>query len=197
LVFFFALGVSADADADANADRLARGIAAHDAINGGDESRIAEALSLLGPELWQRPPLALAYHGSILTLEASKANREGKLVAALKFIDDGVNEIDKAVSLDPKSVELRCLRMENSMALVETSPSDRKKEIAEDIAFLRGAWADLDGEVKALVELDSGRLSLAQKRLSEALASWRKAVRESPDSEAAARARKLIGRYGS
>jgi hypothetical protein len=195
LVLVFAF--SARVFADQGPDRLQRGIAAHNAISGGDDGRIEEALALLGPEGWQRPPLALAYHGSVLTLEASKARREGKLGPALKYIEDGVKEIDEALSLDPASVELRCLRMENSMALVETSPSDRKEEVAEDISFLRGKWDSLGGEIKALVELDSGRLSLARKRLGEALASWRKAVRESPDSGAAVRARKLLSRYGS
>jgi monoamine oxidase len=86
--------------------------------------------------------------------------------------------------------------MENSMALVETSPVDRKKELDEDIPFLREHWAELSAENRALVELDTGRLAFARKKLDEAMADWRKAVLAAPESDAAARARKLLARYG-
>ena len=176
--------------------RLARGIAAHDAVRAGDFSRLGEALKLLGPEGWDRPSLAEAYHGSALTLEALKAKKDGKLLEALGFIDTGTKEIDEALRKAPEDQEARLLRMENSLDLCETSPVDRGKEASSDIAFLRSSWASLSPESRAIVELDSGRLALAAKRLGEALGSWRSAVREAPDSETATRARKLIARYG-
>ena len=182
--------------ADQNGDRLARGIRAHNAINAGDDSQIEAALSLLGPDGWDRPNLALAYHGSVLTLEAARAKKEGKLMEALGLLDSGTKEIDEALRRDPAMIDLRILRMENSMALVEGSPVDRKKEASEDIDFLRGQWNSLGAEWKATVELDSGRLALANKRINEALSSWRKATQEAPDSDAANRARKLLARYG-
>jgi hypothetical protein len=211
-VLVFAAASSAMAEADAAAqERLARGVAAHNAlnaaINGADpatagaaadlKTKADEALRLLGPEGWDRPPLALAYHGSALTLEAAMAKREGKLMAALDLIGSGTKEIDQAMRLDPKGFETRVVRMENSLALLETSPSDRSAQAAEDIAYLRSIWADLVPEVKATVELDEGRLAIHQKRLSDALAAWRKATREAPGSEAAGRAKKLLARYGS
>jgi hypothetical protein len=179
-----------------NGDRLARGIRAHNAINAGDDSQIEAALSLLGSDGWDRPNLALAYHGSVLTLEASKAKKEGKLMEALSLIDKGTKEIDEALRRDPTMVELHILRMENSMALVESSPVDRKKEASEDLDFLRGQWDSLGAEWKATVELDSGRLALANKHINEALSSWRKATQEAPLSDAANRAKKLLARYG-
>jgi hypothetical protein len=177
-------------------DRLARGIAAHDAVRAGDFSRLGESLELLGPEGWDRPSLAEAYHGSAMTLEALKAKQDGKLLEALGFIDTGTKEIDEAVRKAPEDQDARLLRMENSLDLCETSPVDRSKEASSDISFLRSRWASLSPECRAIVELDSGRLSLAGRRLGEALGSWRSAVRDAPASEAATRARTLIARYG-
>jgi tetratricopeptide (TPR) repeat protein len=177
-------------------DRLQKGIEAHNAALAGDEGRIAVALALLGPEGWDRPPLALAYHGSVITLQASQAKREGKLMKALGLIDAGTKEIDRALDSDRANLELRTLRMENSLVLYEASPIDRRKLAVEDLACLRTRWAELKPEARSAVELDSGRLSLADKRLDEAFAFWRKAVREAPGSDAAARARKLLARYG-
>ena len=192
-IAFIALPASAAAQVG---DRLARGIEAHDAVFAGDFSRLVEAQRLLGSEGWDRPPLALAYHGSALTLEASLAKKKGSLMKALSLIDEGTKEIDSAMALDPGDIELRALRMENSVSLVEASPVDRKPEAEADIAYLRTRWAELGSEKKALVELDSGRLALAGRRLGDANGFWRKAVREAPDSDAAARAKKLIARYG-
>jgi hypothetical protein len=192
----FAADASGDASAAASADRLERGIRAHDAVNSGDESQIGEALALLGADGWDRPDVALAYHGSVVTLEAAKAKKAGKLIDALGLIASGTKEIDEAVKRSPSTIEIRMLRMENGMALVETSPANRKAVVAQDIAFLRGRWADLNAEAKAIVELDTGRLALANKKLGEALAAWRKACREGPDSDAATRAKKLLARYG-
>ena len=186
----------ATAVADQNGDRLSRGIRAHNAINGGDDSQIEAALSLLGSDGWDRPNLALAYHGSVLTLEAARAKKEGKLMEALGLIDRGTKEIDEALRRDPTMVDLRILRMENSIALIESSPVDRKKEASEDIDFLREQWNSLGAEWKATVELDSGRLALANKHINEALSSWRKAELAAPGSEAANRAKKLLARYG-
>jgi tetratricopeptide (TPR) repeat protein len=183
--------VSAQADA-----RLERGIAAHDAALAGDESKVGEALKLLGPEGWDRPPLALAYHGSAITLEAAHAKKTGELMNALGFIDEGAKEIDAAAVLDPQAVAIRLLRIENSVALAESSPVDRKPVAAADIAYLRTRWGELEPEARAIIELDEGRLSLAGKRLGDAMGSWRKAIREAPTSEAAARAKKLLQRYG-
>jgi hypothetical protein len=198
LAFFFAALplFAAPAAVDQGGDRLARGIQMHNAINAGDDSQIEAALSLLGSDGWDRPNLALAYHGSVLTLEAAKAKKEGKLLTALGLLNAGVKEIDEALRRDPTMVELHILRMENSMALVETSPVNRKKEAGEDIDFLRGQWNSLGAEWKATVELDSGRLALANKHINEALSSWRKATQEAPLSDAANRAKKLLERYG-
>jgi hypothetical protein len=177
-------------------DRLAQGIKAHDDALAGDEASVGEALRLLGPEGWERPPLALAYHGSAFTLEASLQKKAGKLMKALTRIDDGTKEMDSALALEPGNIRIRLLRMENSIALVEESPVDRRPQLVEDIASLRNRWEELKPEEKALVELDSGRLALADRRLGEANAFWRKAVREAPGSKADARAKKLLARYG-
>ena len=195
---FFLAGQSgaAFAQGDQDATRLAQGIKAHDAINSGDDSQIGSALKLLGPEGWARPNLALGYHGSVVTLAASKAKKDGKLADALRLIDEGTQEIDEAVRRDPSAIALRILRMENSIALVETSPVDRKAFVSTDIAALQGRWGELDADSRAVVDLDSGRLSLVNKKISEALASWRKAIKDAPDSDAAKRAKKLIARYG-
>jgi tetratricopeptide (TPR) repeat protein len=177
-------------------DRLAQGIKAHNSGLAGDEASIGEALRLLGPDGWDRPPLALAYHGSAITLQASLAKKEGDLMKALTRIDEGTKEIDAALALDPGDSGLRILRMENSVALIEASPVDRRPQAVGDRAWLRARWAELKPEDRSLVELDSGRLSLADRRLGEAMAYWRKAIREAPGSEAASRAKKLLERYG-
>jgi hypothetical protein len=177
-------------------DRLARGVAAHDAVLAGENGRLDEALRLLGPEGWGRPSLALAYHGSALTISASLAKKAGNLAKALALLDEGTKEIDSAEAADPGNPGVRLLRLENSVSLIEASPVDRRPQASEDLSFLRTKWAELRPEDRAVVELDSGRLALADSKLDDADASWRKAVREAPASEAAGRARKLLARYG-
>jgi hypothetical protein len=196
LAILFPGGASAQEGGRSAADRLALGIAAHDAAAEGKADKLEEALRLLGPEGWDRPPIALAYHGSALTLAASQAKEKGDLMKALARIDEGAGEIDEAIRLDPKRIEIRIVRMETSLALSEESPVDRRPKAVEDIAYLKARWAELNPGEKALVELDQGRLALAERRSGEAMASWRRAIRAAPDSEAAARARKLIARYG-
>ena len=148
------------------------------------------------PSGWNRPALAAAYHGSAVTLKALEAKQAGKLMDALGFIDAGVEEIDAALASEPGNLELRILRLENSMSLIETSPVDRKPQVREDLAALRAAWASLGPEQKAISDLDEGRLLVSDKRLSDALKRWRAVQKDAPDSEPAARARKLIARYG-
>jgi hypothetical protein len=196
LLCFFAMGAAAQEGGRSAADRLALGIAAHEAAAEGQADRLGEALRLLGPEGWDRPPIALAYHGSALTLAASQAKEKGDLMKALARIDEGTGEIDEALCLDRADLGIRLLRMECFLALAEQSPVDRRAQAAEDAAYLRTRWAELNSGEKALVELDQGRLALSERRSGDAMASWRRAIREAPESEAAARARKLIARYG-
>lgn len=191
-----AIGFSSGSAAAQAGDRLAKGIEAHNDSLAGDAARLGDALRLLGPEAWDRPPLALAYHGSAITLEASFAKKAGNLIKALTLIDEGTKEIDSAAAIDPGNIGIRLLRIENSSAIVENSPVDRRPQATEDIAYLRTRWAELKPEERAVVELDSGRLSLADSSLGEAVASWRKAIREAPGSDGASRAKKLIARYG-
>lgn len=176
--------------------RLASGIKAHNAALAGDDASIDEALRQLGPDGWTRPTTALAYHGSALTIEASRAKKENKLLKALELIDSGAKEMDEAVGADPTAIEVRIVRMENSASLIEESPVDRKAQADEDIAFLREAWADLSPINRAFVDLDAGRLALARKKLGEAMGLWRSATLEAPGSEPAGRAQKLLARYG-
>ena len=196
VIFAIALLASSSLVAAQADDRVERGIKAHNAGLAGDDASIEEALRLLGPDGWDRPPLALAYHGSALTLQASLAKKEGDLLKALTRIDEGTKEIDAAAALSPGDLDIRMLRVENSVALIEASPVDRRPQAIGDIAWFRSRWAELKSEDRSLIELDSGRLSLADRRLGEAMAYWRKSIREAPESEAASRAKKLLERYG-
>jgi len=189
-------GAGAAAAQGGSGDRLSRGIEAHNAALSGDAGALDEALLLLGTEGWQRPAIGLAYHGSALTIEASREKKAGRLAAALGLVDSGLKEIDEAVVREPGSKEARLLRLENSLALAEESPVDRSMEAKEDIAFLRARWADLASEERSIVELDDGRLALFRKSLNEAMGHWRKSTLEAPESPAAGRARGLLARYG-
>lgn len=188
--------LGAAAWAQGSETRLERGIQAHNQALSGDSSAIELALSLLGPDGWERPAMALGYHGSALTLKAQAAMKDGKALAALSLIDSGAKEMDAAVKSDPGNIELRVLRLENSIALIESSPVDRKPAARDDIAALEAAASSLSPEVAAIVDLDKGRLALKEKRVGEAMAAWRSAVRRAPGSEAASRARVLLARYG-
>ncbi len=157
---------SAPAWAQDGAARLASGIKAHNAALAGDDASIDEALRLLGPDGWTRPTTALAYHGSALTIEASRAKKANKLLKALELIDSGAKEMDEAVATDPTAIEVRIVRMENSAALIEESPVDRKAQADEDIAFLRGAWAVLVRSIE--LSSTSTRVALRSRARSSA-----------------------------
>ena len=57
--------------------------------------------------------LALVYYGSIITMKA----RDAVFWNKIKFVKQGIEQMDKAVRLDPDNLEVRLVRGSNSVAM--------------------------------------------------------------------------------
>ncbi|MDA3852399.1 MAG: hypothetical protein PF447_14190 [Spirochaetaceae bacterium] len=87
-------------------------------------------------------PLALAYHGSVLTMLASMEDEDNPL-GALRLLDKGSQEIDEAVALAPDVIGIRILRLANGLAVSQNSPLNRYEVLTDDLDSLEN-WLLLD-----------------------------------------------------
>jgi len=75
---------------------------------------------------------ALVYYGSLLTLKGRDAFLPWK---KLSYVEDGCDEMDKAVQLDPKNITLRITRAMNNINLPDFFK--RQAYYLEDFEFIR------------------------------------------------------------
>jgi tetratricopeptide (TPR) repeat protein len=165
-----------------NFRELYLGIAWHNVAQ-SDSSQTDTAVALL-QQGWDKTksPLALGYLGSAITLRAGAAATAGNVAAASKDLSDGLSKIDRAVELDPKSQELRILRMVNGLSVSETSPVSRYALIKEDLALLPPQLSSMDANMQALVWYCRGKVALSDNRFDDAYKALETSVRLSPDS---------------
>jgi hypothetical protein len=76
-------------------------------------------------------PLLLIYLGSLNTLNGRDAT---KLAQKVSFVNLGLSQMDKAVSVDNNNLLLRVIRSSNNVSLPEMFA--RREKIKEDLAFI-------------------------------------------------------------
>ena len=84
--------------------------------------------------------------------------------------------------------------MENGMAITETTPFNRSKEVQEDLDFLASRLNSLSPEGRSQYYLNLGRLRLFQKKAKEAMSALNQAVKEAPDSSHAKQAKAILAK---
>lgn len=171
---------------------LYMGIAYHN-LSQSDPDFVDQSIELL-EESWKENelPLALAYLGSAVTIRAGIAAESGDLLAAMADLSAGIKKIDKAVILDPDSLNIRVLRIVNSISLSKSSPVSREKEIEEDLDCLFVQLAELDNETQSLYWFYTGDFALTQNRWDDAFFALEKAIQTAPLSSYAQTAEQLL-----
>jgi len=184
---------SAGATPSTVATRLAEGIRLHNAAR-QDAANLASAKATLAA-IKDESPVALAYYGSIVTLEASAANDRKDALGALALLKEGTALIDAAVKKAPLDAEIRFLRMGNSYEVSVSSPVNRFKEMKADIDWLTERSSGLGVDLRAELELYRGLYLAKAHRLDEAIAAFEKCAELAPGSSDAAEAQRQLARY--
>jgi tetratricopeptide (TPR) repeat protein len=190
---FLSAAPSSPATPAAGDARLQEGIRLHDAAR-ADKTNLAKAKETLAA-LKDSSPLALAYYGSAVTLEASVANDRKDVLKALSLLNQGSGYIDAAVKKDPENFDIHFLRMENSYEVSVSSPVNRFKEMKADIDWLTARESSLDAQWRGTLELYRGLYLAKAHKLDEALAAFDKCIAVSPGSPEAKEAQKQLDHY--
>lgn len=181
--------------AEDRAEALERGIAFHDAARLAPNPNIEKGKSTLLP-LIGTDPLAKAYYGSLITLEASEAYKEGDEIKSASLLVEGTRHIDEAIVSAPDNPDLRFIRLVGSYEISSSSPMNRYKEMKADLDWFDARMNTLNKEERATVELNRGFYLIKAKRLDDALDAFDLCVSLAPDSDLAAAARKQLTLYG-
>jgi tetratricopeptide (TPR) repeat protein len=184
-----------------NPPSLAEGIAFHNralAIHQGGTGDLGAAIrqgkTLLEP-LSASSPLAKAYLGSLITLEASQSSKTNP-IKALAQLGEGTGLIDEALAAEGDSAALHTLRLANSCSVSESSPLKRWKAAAEDIDWFHSHRPALDRNTQADVFLYEGVYYLKAGDIDRALESFESCAELAPGSPSAGKARDYLARYG-
>lgn len=137
-------------------------------------------------------PLAAGYYGSALTLKAGEQANSGDLMGAMNNLQKGLAEIDKAVKTAPSDMDLRLLRLENSIGVSLGSPLDRTPQIKEDLGTLSKNIKTLSPDQRSLYHLCAALEAKRKMKPTDALVHLENAIKAAPKSPYAARAKKLL-----
>ncbi|MDR1948044.1 MAG: hypothetical protein LBQ38_01500 [Spirochaetaceae bacterium] len=156
---------------------LEEGIALHNRAY-GDRRYIAEAQREL-KKLADTYPLAKAYYGSALSMEAQEVSKKN-IFKALALLNDGIKIMDEAVREDPDNKDIRLLRLLNSSMVDENSPISRRRVIGEDVAWFNSVRPVMGNASQALICLYEGRYWLKERNRANALAALNRCITLSP-----------------
>ncbi len=180
---------------ETRSDALDRGIAFHDAARlrpiPNIENGKKELFPLIGAD-----PLAKAYYGSLVTLEAGEAYKAGDEIKSASLLVEGTRHIDEAIVSAPDNEDLRFIRLVGSYEISASSPMNRYKEMKADLDWFDARQGTLSKEGQATVELYRGFYLIKAKRIDAAMDAFDACVALSPKSEMAATALKQLALYG-
>lgn len=147
---------------------------------------LEEALSLLDGS---DNSVAIAYTGSLITLQAADAIKNNNPLKALQLLNKGCQLIDKAVKADPDNSVLRQLRLENGIELSESSPMDRYSVIWKD-----AEWLLTNSRVKNQTRtyLLAGKAALGVEEYDLAFEYLEEVIEREPESDMAVEADDIL-----
>lgn len=174
--------------------KLKEGIALHDAAHLEPAKNIERGKEILG-SLMESSPVAKAYYGSLVTIEAGEYAKKKDGIKALSLLGKGTDLIDEAVSEDPENPDIRFLRMINSYEVSEGSPVNRYKAMKKDVDWLDERKRTFDANWQGTIELYKGLYLAKARKIDDALAAFDACIAVSPGSPEAALAGKQIDRY--
>ncbi|MBN2616980.1 MAG: hypothetical protein JXR64_01570 [Spirochaetales bacterium] len=128
-------------------------------------------------------PEALAYWGSLITIEGNLKYNNGDFMGALSSLEVGGGKIDKAIELDSNNVSLRFLRIINGISVGESSPVDRTNVVESDIKYINGVINTLNPGDRAMFYYYNGLLEIIKEDILAALDSLDLAVEADKNSD--------------
>lgn len=175
-------------------EKLAEGIAYHDSARIDPANNIEKGKEILS-SLQQDMPLAKAYYGSLITIEAGVYAKKNNGIKALTLLSEGTKLMDAAVSEAPNLPDIHFLRMINSYDVSEASPVNRYKVMKSDIDWLEGRVSKYDAKWQGTFQLYKGLYNIKARKRDVAMAAFDACILVSPDSIEAAEAIKMKARY--
>ncbi|MGQ9534768.1 MAG: tetratricopeptide repeat protein [bacterium] len=127
--------------------------------------------------------LAHAWYGSLLTI---KGRDEEFPFMKMKYVNDGLKHMDRAVELEPDNIEIRWLRAQNNISLPYFF--NRLDTAIVDLEFLYNN--SLDDKYKVLLWL--GRAYKQKGDIEKARECWQNIIEKSSDSLLIDNARTLL-----
>ena len=175
--------------------RLAR--AYHNQAVAGDKEAVKRAVDTAERVLQLDPgnALALAIRGSATTMRGRDAWLPWK---KLDFVEQGCDDLDKAVEMAPDNIDVRLFRAVNSLSLPDFF--HRLHYAVKDLKHIRSLphFEQLPAELRATVFYYSGRAYQKSGLVEQGVEMLRRAAEIAPDSEngklAAAELAKLAGK---
>ncbi len=166
---------------------LKLGIHYHNRGGDGDEKAVEKAVDFLDRllQLNNRNTIAMAFYGSAVTMQGRDAFLPWN---KMKYVNEGIGKLDKAVMLDSTNLRVRMVRGVNSVNLPDFL--NRRPFALRDFAFIV-AHADsstLEKSERVQTYYFYGLTLKQQGRIDEAKTIWGKAVNLWPEHPLAARA---------
>jgi tetratricopeptide (TPR) repeat protein len=193
-IFTVVMTVSGFSDTADLATQLAEGIKCHDAARIDPETNIKRGEEILSA-IQDESPVAKAYYGSLITLEAEQYAAQKDVLKALELLSGGTKLMDAAIKIAPDVSDIRFLRMENSYEISQSSPLNRYKVMKQDIDWLDARKADFSMAEQGVIELYKGLYFARAKKLDAAMDAFDECIRLSPGSPEAIEAQRQIAHY--
>ena len=173
---------------------LDEGIRFHDAARDDPEGNLEKGKEILA-SLKDSSVLALAYYGSIITIEAGVYANKKNVIKAMSLLSDGTKLMDDAVQQEPDNADIRFLRMINSYEVTQSSPHNRYKIMKKDIDWFAPREDSFGAAEQGIIELYRGLYCVKAHRLSDALSAFDACIAISPGSPEAEMAERQIAKY--
>ena len=189
------IGISVSGEtADSFEEKLKEGIRLHNEARLDPAVNIEKSRKILG-DLMDKSPVAKAYYGSLITIEAGLYAEKKNGIRALSLLDEGTHLIDEAVRMAPDDPDLHLLRMINSYGVSRSSPLNRYQVMKKDIDWLDERQLSPDPVRQGVIELYRGLYLARSRRIDEALEAFEACVTISPGSSEAAEAERQLMLY--
>jgi hypothetical protein len=184
--------IAAAARESPSAVDLVTGITRHNLAVADPSLWAASAIQTLERCAKTGDPIAMAYHGSALTIRAGMKSGKGDAAGASADLEAGFSLMDKAVRAAPNAIMLRFMRAENAASTSEQSPFPRWDVAAQDVAVIEKSAAALSAEDRAGLELLKARMALGRGDAGEGMRRLEAAIRTAPASRSAETARGML-----
>jgi tetratricopeptide (TPR) repeat protein len=170
---------------------LSLGIAYHKQGAAGDEDAVEKGFTCLDTLLTLDPAnaVALAYRGSLWTMRGRDASSP---FTKMSDVENGIDEMDKAVDLAPENVAVRLTRGINSVRL--PSMFNRLGTALKDFSYLlkQPSFPHLNADLQSTIYYWTGVAYEHDNQVEKAKGLLQKAIDAAPESDSARNARQEL-----